>query len=60
LAGNLTTPERPFEAVKKEGLRRWGRFAWLAFFYAAQGLENPSKRLGYSSECSRTPSSLPI
>jgi len=34
------------EAVKKEGLRRWGRFAWLAFFYVAQDLENLSKRLG--------------
>ena len=34
------------EAVKKEGLRRWGRFAWLAFFYVAQDLNNLSKRLG--------------
>jgi 3-methyladenine DNA glycosylase/8-oxoguanine DNA glycosylase len=34
------------EAVKKEGLRRWGRFAWLAFFYVAQDLYNLSKRLG--------------
>jgi 3-methyladenine DNA glycosylase/8-oxoguanine DNA glycosylase len=34
------------EAVKKEGLRRWGRFAWLAFFYVAQDLANLSKRLG--------------
>lgn len=34
------------EAVKKEGVRRWGEFAWLAFFYVAQDLENLSKRLG--------------
>ena len=34
------------EAVKKEGARRWGRFAWMAFFYVAQDLENLSKRLG--------------
>jgi 3-methyladenine DNA glycosylase/8-oxoguanine DNA glycosylase len=34
------------EAVKKEGVRRWGRFAWMAFFYVAQDLENLSKRLG--------------
>ena len=34
------------EAVKKEGVRRWGRFAWMAFFYVAQDLENLSRRLG--------------
>jgi 3-methyladenine DNA glycosylase/8-oxoguanine DNA glycosylase len=34
------------EAVKEEGLRRWGRFAWMAFFYVAQDLGNLSKRLG--------------
>jgi N-glycosylase/DNA lyase len=34
------------EAVKKEGLGRWGEFAWLAFFYVAQDLDNLSKRLG--------------
>ena len=34
------------EAVKKEGLRRWGEFAWMAFFYVAQDLGNLSKRLG--------------
>jgi len=34
------------EAVKKEGVRRWGGFAWLAFFYVAQDLENLSRRLG--------------
>ena len=34
------------EAVKKEGQRRWGEFAWYAFFYVAQDLKNLSKRLG--------------
>jgi 3-methyladenine DNA glycosylase/8-oxoguanine DNA glycosylase len=34
------------EAVKKEGIRRWDRFAWLAFFYVAQDLANLSRRLG--------------
>lgn len=34
------------KAVKEEGLHRWGRFAWLAFFYVAQDLANLSKRLG--------------
>jgi N-glycosylase/DNA lyase len=34
------------EAVKKEGMCRWGGFAWMAFFYVAQDLENLSKRLG--------------
>ena len=34
------------EAVKKEGQSRWGKFAWLAFFYVAQDLSNLSRRLG--------------
>lgn len=34
------------EEVKEEGTRRWGRLAWLAFFYVAQDLEGLSKRLG--------------
>jgi 3-methyladenine DNA glycosylase/8-oxoguanine DNA glycosylase len=34
------------EVVKREGLRRWGGFAWYAFFYVAQDLKNLSKRLG--------------
>ncbi len=50
--GKLLFGEEPhkareaIEAVKKEGLRRWGRFAWLAFFYVAQDLANLSERLG--------------
>ncbi len=34
------------ESVKQEGIRRWGKWSWMAFFYVAQDLENLSKRLG--------------
>jgi 3-methyladenine DNA glycosylase/8-oxoguanine DNA glycosylase len=34
------------ETVKEEGIRRWGRWSWMAFFYVAQDLTNLSKRLG--------------
>jgi 3-methyladenine DNA glycosylase/8-oxoguanine DNA glycosylase len=34
------------EAVKKEGIRRWGIWSWMAFFYVAQDLKNLSSRLG--------------
>ncbi len=34
------------EEVKEEGTRRWGKLAWLAFFYVAQDLEGISRRLG--------------
>lgn len=34
------------EKVKREGVRRWGRWSWMAFFYVAQDLANLSKRLG--------------
>lgn len=34
------------ERVKKEGLRRWGRWSWMGFFYVAQDLRNLSHRLG--------------
>jgi 3-methyladenine DNA glycosylase/8-oxoguanine DNA glycosylase len=42
-------PENKREAVKMvkaEGLARWGRWSWLAFFYVVQDLENLSKALG--------------
>jgi len=32
--------------VKREGIRRWGRWSWMAFFYIAQDLHNLSSRLG--------------
>jgi DNA-3-methyladenine glycosylase II len=34
------------EKVKREGLRRWGRYAWLAFFYTVQDLRGLSRDLG--------------
>jgi DNA-3-methyladenine glycosylase II len=34
------------ERVKENGIRRWGRFAWMSFFYVAQDLRNLSNRLG--------------
>jgi 3-methyladenine DNA glycosylase/8-oxoguanine DNA glycosylase len=36
------------DRVKKEGIRRWGKWSWMAFFYVAQDLSNLSKRLGIS------------
>jgi 3-methyladenine DNA glycosylase/8-oxoguanine DNA glycosylase len=42
-------PENKREAiqkVKEEGIRRWGEWSWMAFFYVAQDLRNLSKRLG--------------
>lgn len=34
------------EEVKNEGIRRWGEWSWMAFFYIVQDLENLSARLG--------------
>jgi 3-methyladenine DNA glycosylase/8-oxoguanine DNA glycosylase len=50
--GKLFFGEEPINAreaiekVKEEGIRRWGEFAWLAFFYVAQDLPNLSRQLG--------------
>ncbi len=33
------------ERVKREGLRRWRRWSWMAFFYVAHDLRNLSKKL---------------
>jgi DNA-3-methyladenine glycosylase II len=33
------------ERVKKEGIRRWGQWSWMAFFYVVQDLENLSRKL---------------
>jgi DNA-3-methyladenine glycosylase II len=43
------TPARnrdAIEKVKREGLRRWGPWAWMAFFYVAQDLPKLSRSLG--------------
>ena len=34
------------EKVKRKGIKKWGSWAWMGFFYVAQDLENLSKRLG--------------
>jgi len=34
------------EKVKREGMKRWGKWSWMAFFYVAQDLRNLSERLG--------------
>jgi len=42
-------PEDKREAidrVKQEGIRRWGKWSWMAFFYVAQDLQNLSKQPG--------------
>lgn len=33
------------EEVKREGILRWGKWSWMAFFYVVQDLENLSKKL---------------
>lgn len=33
------------EEIKAEGIRRWGRWSWMAFYYVAQDLENLSRKL---------------
>jgi DNA-3-methyladenine glycosylase II len=41
-------PENSREAVEKvkgEGIRRWGKWSWMAFFYVVQDLENLSRKL---------------
>jgi len=32
--------------IKREGVKRWGQWAWMAFLYVVQDLENLSRRLG--------------
>jgi 3-methyladenine DNA glycosylase/8-oxoguanine DNA glycosylase len=34
------------ERIRREGLRRWGKWSWMAFFYVVQDLENLARRLG--------------
>lgn len=36
------------ERVKREGIKRWGKWSWMAFFYVVQDLEGLSKKLGIS------------
>lgn len=34
------------ERIKRAGIRRWGKYSWMAFLYIVHDLENLSKRLG--------------
>jgi DNA-3-methyladenine glycosylase II len=34
--------------IKAEGIRRWGKYAWLAFVYVVHDLERLSRKLGLS------------
>lgn len=36
---------KAIEGIKREGLRRWGKWSWMAFFYVVQDLENLSRKL---------------
>ncbi len=37
---------KSIERVKREGLKRWGRWAWMAFYYVVQDLPHLSRALG--------------
>jgi DNA-3-methyladenine glycosylase II len=39
---------KAIEGIKKEGMRRWGEWSWMAFFYVVQDLENLSKKMNIS------------
>ncbi len=39
---------KAIEEIKKEGLRRWGKWSWMAFYYVVQDLENLSRKLNIS------------
>ena len=34
------------EEIKAEGIRRWGKWSWMAFYYVVQDLGNLSRKLG--------------
>ncbi len=36
---------KAIEEVKDEGILKWGKWSWMAFFYIVQDLENLSKKL---------------
>ena len=37
---------KAIEGIKREGLRRWGKWSWMAFLYVVQDLENLLMKLG--------------
>ena len=40
-----TNNRQAVEEVKREGILRWGKWSWMAFFYIVQDLEKLSKKL---------------
>ena len=36
------------DGIKAEGIRRWGRYSWMAFLYVVQDLEGLSRKIGTS------------
>jgi 3-methyladenine DNA glycosylase/8-oxoguanine DNA glycosylase len=41
-----TDKDKELQIIKKEGIRRWGKWSWMAFYYVVQDLENLSNHLG--------------
>ncbi|MDD1753798.1 MAG: hypothetical protein LUQ38_12010 [Methanotrichaceae archaeon] len=39
---------KAIEGIKQEGVHRWGKWSWMAFFYVVQDLENLAKKLNIS------------
>ncbi len=38
--------DKEIQSIKREGIRRWGKWSWMAFYYVVQDLQNLSDRLG--------------
>lgn len=38
-------PREMIKRVKAEGIKRWGKWSWMAFFYIVNDLENLSRHL---------------
>jgi 3-methyladenine DNA glycosylase/8-oxoguanine DNA glycosylase len=37
---------KEIQLIKSEGIRRWGKWSWMSFYYVVQDLENLSRKLG--------------
>jgi DNA-3-methyladenine glycosylase II len=46
LYGRTLKGRDSIEKIKARGLKRWGKWSWLAFFYIVQDLKNLSRKLG--------------
>jgi len=47
LAKSPKTKGKATSRIKNEGLRRWDKRSWMAFFYIVQDLENSIKKVRY-------------